>query len=89
MSEVAEMDSKAIDSFFSRIVGMIPLSLYRHTLSEEQNAADDMKEGNSKYFKVVACPCRCDESFPDPYPPLFPHLYSIGSFRSRQMNERC
>jgi len=54
MGEVAEMDSKAIDSFFSRIVGMIPLSLYRHTLSEEQNAADEIKEGNSKYFKVAA-----------------------------------
>ena len=53
MSEIVEMDSKAIDSFFSRIVGMIPLSLYRHTLSEDQNAADDMREGNSKYFKVV------------------------------------
>jgi hypothetical protein len=57
MSEVVEMDSKAIDSFFSRIVGMIPLSLYRHTLSEDQNAADDMREGNSKYFKVVMNPC--------------------------------
>jgi hypothetical protein len=60
MSSTEMMESRAIDSFFSRIVGMIPQSLYRHTLSEDQNAVDT-EEGNSKYFKHRKLPLTANE----------------------------
>jgi len=40
---------KAHDSFFARIIDMIPAELYRHSLSE------DADNDNTKYYKVCMC----------------------------------
>lgn len=56
------MDSTSADLFFTSLVDMIPVTLYRHTQSEaaETNTAI-AEESNSKYFKHRKLPLTVDE----------------------------